>query len=188
MAGIRKVSRPTKHEDFRRRLERALSLSPSDSDSAQGSSSSAEGDTTENGSVEENDFPSLQRETNLVGRIPQDATEDWIQRENIGEGQNIRGESATPDNRIMIAFQCISELDTRVKLIQSSLSTLADKNETICSDLDDIVQRLVAVEAAIDDLASETQSTTEENDILMGECVVANEISDHDVMDILLPK
>lgn len=109
MAGIRKVSRPTKHEDFRRRLERALSLSPSDSDSAQGSSSSAEGDTTENESVEEDDFPSLQRETNLVGRIPQDATEDWIQRENIGEGQNIRGESATPDNRIMIAFQYISE-------------------------------------------------------------------------------
>lgn len=44
------------------------------------------------------------------------------------------------------------------------------------------------MEAAIDDLASETQSTTEENDILMGECVVANEISDYDVMDILLPK
>ncbi|KAJ5982180.1 hypothetical protein N7451_012280 [Penicillium sp. IBT 35674x] len=162
MAGIRKVSRPTKHEDFRRRLERALSPSPSDSDSAQGSSSSAEGDTTEIESLAESDFPGLQRETNLFGSIPQDATEDWIQREDIGEEQEIEGESATSENRIMIAFQCISELDTRVKSIQSSLSTLADKTGTICSDLHDVVQRLVAVEAAIETIASETQSTTEE--------------------------
>ncbi|KAJ5982746.1 hypothetical protein N7451_012846 [Penicillium sp. IBT 35674x] len=163
MAGIRKVSRPTKHEDFRRRLERALSLSPSDSDSAHGSSSSAEGDTTETESLAENDFPDLQRETNLFGSISQDATEDRIQREDVGRERNIAGESETPDNRIMIAFQCISELDTRVKSIQSSLSNVADKTGTICSDLDDIVQRLVAVEAAIETIASETQSTTEEN-------------------------
>ncbi|KAJ5778361.1 hypothetical protein N7520_001607 [Penicillium odoratum] len=164
MVGIRKVSRSAKHEDFRRRLERALSLSPSDSDSAQGSSSSADCDTTEIESLEENNFPSLQRETALVGSIPHDATEDWIQRENIGERQNIGGESPTADNRVMIAFQCISELDPRVKSIQSSLSTLADKTGTIRSDLDDIVQRLVAVEAAIETIASENQSTTEEND------------------------
>ncbi|KAJ5982676.1 hypothetical protein N7451_012776 [Penicillium sp. IBT 35674x] len=138
MAGIRKVSRPTKHEDFRRRLERALSPSPSDSDSAQGSSSSAEGDTTEIESLAESDFPGLQRETNLFGSIPQDATEDWIQREDIEEEQEIEGESATSENRIMIAFQCISD------------------------DLHDVVQRLVAVEAAIETIASETQSTTEE--------------------------
>lgn len=109
MVGIRKVSRPTKHEDFRRRLERALSLSPSDSDSAQGSSSSAEGDTTEIESLAENDFPGLQRESNLFGSISQDATEDWMQREDVGREQNIEAESETPDNRIMIAFQCISE-------------------------------------------------------------------------------
>ncbi|KAJ5533351.1 hypothetical protein N7494_009903 [Penicillium frequentans] len=164
MVGIRKASRPTKHEDYRRRLERALSLSPSDSESAQGSSSSAESDNTEIESLEENNFPRLQRETNLVDSIPQDATEDWIQREDIGREQNIGEESATSDNRIMIAFQCISELDTRVKSIQSSLSTLADKTGTICSDLDDIAQRLVAVEAAVETINSETQSTTEEND------------------------
>ncbi|KAJ5555893.1 hypothetical protein N7513_003535 [Penicillium frequentans] len=110
MVGIRKASRPTKHEDFRRRLERALSLSPSDSDSAQGSLSSAESDTTEIESLEENNIPRLQRETNL-----------------------------------------------------SSLSTLADKTGIICSDLDDITQRLVAVEAATEAINSETQSTTEEN-------------------------
>ncbi|KAJ5778504.1 hypothetical protein N7520_001750 [Penicillium odoratum] len=133
MAGIRKVCRPTKHEDFR------------------------QGDTTEIESLEEHNFPSLQPETTLVGSIPQDATEDWIQREDVGRKQKIGEESATSDNRFMIAFQCISES------IQSSLSTLADKTETICSDLDDIVQRLVAVEAAIDTLATETQSTTEED-------------------------
>ncbi|KAJ5556734.1 hypothetical protein N7494_000649 [Penicillium frequentans] len=138
MAGIRKVSRPTKHEDFRRRLERALSLSPSDSDSIPGSSSSAEGDTTEIESLEENNFPPSPTE-------------------HIGREQNIGEESATPDNRIMIAFQCISELDTRVKSIQSSLSTLADKTGAICSDLDDIAQRLVAVEAAIETINSETE-------------------------------
>ncbi|KAJ5556003.1 hypothetical protein N7513_003645 [Penicillium frequentans] len=128
MVGIRKASRPTKHEDFRRRLERALSLSPSDSDSAQGSLSSAESDTTEIESLEENNIPRLQRETNLVDTIPQDATEDWIQRED------------------------------------SSLSTLADKTGIICSDLDDIAQQLVAVEAATEAINSETQSTTEEKD------------------------
>ncbi|KAJ5556689.1 hypothetical protein N7494_000604 [Penicillium frequentans] len=144
MVGIRKASRPTKHEDSRRRLERALSLSPSDSDSAQGSSSSAESDTTE---------------MNLLKRT----TSPVSNREDIGTEQNIGEESVTPDNRIMIAFQCISELDTRVKSIQSSLSTLADKTGTICSDLDDIAQRLVAVEAATETINSETQSTTEEN-------------------------
>ncbi|KAJ5533364.1 hypothetical protein N7494_009916 [Penicillium frequentans] len=145
MVGIRKVSRPTKHEDFRRRLERALSLSPSDSDSAQGSSSSAEGDTTEIESLAENDFPGLQRESNLFGSISQDATEDWMQREDVGREQNIEAES-----------------EPRTICISESLSTLADKTETICSDLDDIVQRLVAVEAAIETMASETQGTTEE--------------------------
>ncbi|KAJ5655016.1 hypothetical protein N7490_002019 [Penicillium lividum] len=163
MVEIRKASRPAKHENFRRRLERALSLSPSDSDSAKGSSSSAESDTTEIESLVEDNFANLQRETTLVGSTPQDDTEDWIQREDFGREQNIGGESATSDNRFMIAFQCISELDTRVKSIQSSLSTLADKTETICSDLDDIVQRLVAVEAAIDTIATETRSTTEED-------------------------
>jgi len=44
------------------------------------------------------------------------------------------------------------------------MGTLAEKTETICSDLDDIVQRLQAVEAAIENLGSETQSTTEDND------------------------
>ncbi|KAJ5654869.1 hypothetical protein N7490_001872 [Penicillium lividum] len=163
MVGFRKVSRPKQHDDFRRRLERALSLSPSDSDSAQGSLPSAEGDTTEIESLEENDFTSLQRETNLVGSIPQDATEDWIQREDLEAEQSMGGESELPDNRTMIAFQCIAELDTRVKSIQGSLSTLADKTETICSDLDDIMQRLVAVEAEIETITSETQSTTEED-------------------------
>ncbi|KAJ5642802.1 hypothetical protein N7490_006802 [Penicillium lividum] len=143
MVGIRKVSRSAKHEDFRRRLERALSLSPSDSDSAQGSSLSADCDTTEIESLKEHNFPSLQRETTL--------------REDVGREQKIREESTTSDNRFMIAFQYISES------IQSSLSTLTDKTKTIYSDLDDIVQRLVAVEAAIDTLATETQSTTEED-------------------------
>ncbi|KAJ5778417.1 hypothetical protein N7520_001663 [Penicillium odoratum] len=132
MAGIRKVSQPNRHGDFRRRLERALSLSPSDSDNARSSSRSAEGDTTEAESLqEENGFSSLQRETNLVGSIPQDATEDWIQGENLEEELNTR-EPGITDSRTMIAFQCIAELDTRVKSIQGSLSTLTDKIKT-CS-------------------------------------------------------
>jgi len=109
MVGIRKTSQPARHDDFRHRLERALSLSPSDSDSTQGSQSSAEGDTTEIESLGENGFPNLQRETDLIGSIPQDASEDWIQRTNVEEKLSIGGESVTPDNRIMIAFQCISE-------------------------------------------------------------------------------
>ena len=70
MGGIRKVSQPNLQEDFRRRLERALSLSPSDSETAQSSSRSTEGDTTEIESLQdENGFSSLQRGTNLVGSI-----------------------------------------------------------------------------------------------------------------------
>jgi hypothetical protein len=80
MVGLRKVSQPNQHEDFRRRLERALSLPPSNFDSAQCSWRSAEGDITEIESLQENNFSSLQCETNLVGSIPQDVTEDCIQR------------------------------------------------------------------------------------------------------------
>ncbi|KAJ5655081.1 hypothetical protein N7490_002084 [Penicillium lividum] len=157
MGGIRKASQPYQDEDFRRRLQRALSLSPSDSDSAEISLRSAEDDTSEIESLqEENGVCSLQHETNLGRSILQDATEDWTQREELlGAEPNIQGEAATSDNRSMIAFQCIAELDTRVKSIQGSLSTLADKVETICSDLDDIVYRLRAVEAAVETLAPE---------------------------------
>ncbi|KAJ5642793.1 hypothetical protein N7490_006793 [Penicillium lividum] len=157
MGGIRKASQPYQDEDFRRRLQRALSLSPSDSDSAEISLRSAEDDTSEIESLrEENGVCSLQHETNLGRSILQDATEDWTQREELlGAEPNIQGEATTSDNRSMIAFQCIAELDTRVKSIQGSLSTLADKVETICSDLDDIVYRLRAVEAAVETLAPE---------------------------------
>lgn len=110
MGGIRKVSQPNLQEDFRRRLERALSLSPSDSESAQSSSRSTEGDTTEIESLQdENGFSSLQRGTNPVGSISQDTTEDWIQEEELGEELNIQGEPDSTDSRTMIAFQCIAE-------------------------------------------------------------------------------
>ncbi|KAJ5752726.1 hypothetical protein N7520_009643 [Penicillium odoratum] len=157
MVRIRKGSRPNQHEEFRRRLERGLSLSPSDSNSAQSSLPSADGDTTDIESLEEeNHFPSLHCETNLVGSISQDAIEDWIQREEIGEERNIQGQPETSDSRIIIAFQCIAES------IQGSLSTLTDKIETICSDLEDVVDRLVAVEAAMETMAPKFQDSTSE--------------------------
>ncbi|KAJ5654852.1 hypothetical protein N7490_001855 [Penicillium lividum] len=122
----------------------------------------AEGDTTEIESLQdENDFSSPQGGTNQVGSIPQYAAEDWIQGHGLGEDLNTREPEIT-DSRTMIAFQCIAELDTRVKSIQGSLSTLTDKIETLCSDLEDIVHRLVAVETAIETMASDGQDTTEE--------------------------
>jgi len=109
MGGIRKVSQPNLQEDFRRRLERALSLSPSDSESAQSSSRSAEDDTTEIESLQDdNGFSSPQGGTNPVGSIPQDAAEDWIQGDHFGEDLNTREPEST-DSRTMIAFQCIAE-------------------------------------------------------------------------------
>ncbi|KAJ5651597.1 uncharacterized protein N7484_005320 [Penicillium longicatenatum] len=163
MGGIRKVSQPKLQEDFRGRLARALSLSSSDSESAQSSSRSAEGDTAEIESLQdENGFSSLQHGANPVGSISQDITEDWIQGEELGEELNIQGEPESTDSRTMIAFQCIAELDTRVKSIQGSLSPLTDKIETIFSDLEDIVHRLVAMEEAIETMASDGQDTTEE--------------------------
>jgi hypothetical protein len=109
MGGVRKVSQPNLQEGFRRRLERALSLSPSDSESAQSSSRSAEGDTTEIESLQdENGFSSSEGGTNPVGSIPQDAAEDWIQEDNFGEELNTREPEIT-DSRTMITFQCIAE-------------------------------------------------------------------------------
>ncbi|KAJ6099386.1 hypothetical protein N7467_000921 [Penicillium canescens] len=157
MGGIRKVSQSNRHEDFRRRLERALSLSPSNSQSAQSSSRSADADTTEIESLqEENGFSRLQRGPNLVDSIPQDAAEDWIQEEKLGEELNIPREPEKTESRTMIAFQCIAES------IQGSLSTQTNKSETICRDLVDIGNRLAAVEAALETMISEAQNTTEE--------------------------
>ncbi|KAJ5752772.1 hypothetical protein N7520_009689 [Penicillium odoratum] len=111
MGGIRKVSHPNRHSNFRRRLERALSLSPSDSESAQSPSRSAEGDTTEDESLQEEiRFSGLQRGTNLVNSIPQDAAEDWIEEDKLGEKLDVPKEEENMESRAMIAFQCIAEL------------------------------------------------------------------------------
>ncbi|OQE45229.1 hypothetical protein PENNAL_c0657G07999, partial [Penicillium nalgiovense] len=57
MGGIRKASRPLRRPDFRRRLQRALSLSSLESEDTGSVSSSATEDTTgdESPSQEEND-------------------------------------------------------------------------------------------------------------------------------------
>ncbi|KAJ5215227.1 uncharacterized protein N7498_001634 [Penicillium cinerascens] len=181
MGAIRKFPHPDRRQSFRSRLQRALSLSSSESEGHRSPSRSAADDTTEEEEYhqEENDFPSHQRGDSPVGSIEEDAPHDWNTGRDLQKELEIPRQSDVSGNCNMIAFQCIAELDTRMKSVmlpseakyianiifrslQNSLSNQTNWNETIRSDLEEIRSRLAVVEAAIEMTAKEEKNTTVE--------------------------
>ncbi|OQE57530.1 hypothetical protein PENNAL_c0394G05335 [Penicillium nalgiovense] len=148
MGRIRKIPFTDQRQSFRRRLQRALSLSSSGSEDIWSPPGSAEGDTTEEeSSLQENgsfgnhhngiaaeDGQETSPHTWSMGPRPEEELEQPRQA-NLSEDCN------------MVALQCA-----------------ADWIATIRSDLEDIRSRLAVVETTMEMMAKEGKdSTTEDN-------------------------
>ncbi|KAJ5033234.1 hypothetical protein NUH16_003150 [Penicillium rubens] len=165
MGGIRKLSYNDQRQSFRSRLQRALSLSSSESEDIRSPSRSAVGDTTEDeASFQENDSFGNDRS----GSLADDGQEYPSQNRSMSPRPENELELPRQDDLSgdcsMIAFQCVADLDIRTKSMQKSLDNQNSWMATIRSDLDDIRSRLAVVETAMEMVAKEGENdTTEDN-------------------------
>ncbi|OQE70394.1 hypothetical protein PENNAL_c0118G06292 [Penicillium nalgiovense] len=159
MGGIRRLSYNDQRQSFRSRLQRALSLSSSESEDIRSPSRSAVGDTTEDeASFQENDSFGNDRS----GSLADDGQEYPSQNRSMSPRPENELELPRQDDLSgdcsMIAFQCVAES------MQKSLDSQNSWMATIRSDLDDIRSRLAVVETAMEMVAKEGENdTTEDN-------------------------
>ncbi|KAI3093169.1 hypothetical protein CBS147333_10128 [Penicillium roqueforti] len=159
MGGIRRLSYNDQRQSFRSRLQRALSLSSSESEDIRSPSRSAAGDTTEDeASFQENDSFGNDRS----GSLADDGQEYPSQNRSMSPRPENELELPRQDDLSgdcsMIAFQCVAES------MQKSLDNQNSWMATIRSDLDDIRSRLAVVETAMEMVAKEGENdTTEDN-------------------------
>ena len=111
MDAIPTVLSADRRQSFRSRLQRALSLSSSESEDPRSPSLSAAGDTTEEEKFpqEENDCPRPRGWGTTLGSIEEDARPDRDTGPNFGKERETPGQLDASGNRNMIALQCIAE-------------------------------------------------------------------------------
>jgi hypothetical protein len=110
MGGIRKASRPLRRPDFRRRLQRALSLSSLESEDTGGVSSSATDDTTgdESPSQEENDSGD-QQNSDAADESEQEAARQRSTAFGHETDLEIRGQTRLSGDSNTVALECLTE-------------------------------------------------------------------------------
>ncbi|OGE46595.1 hypothetical protein PENARI_c172G06730 [Penicillium arizonense] len=150
MGGIRKVSHTPRRQNFRSRLQRALSLSSSESEDTGSPSRSATGDTTEDESTFQEEHDSGDQDNSTSA----DETEQEAARQRktvFGHVTDLetRGETQLSGDSNSVALKCLTELDNRMRSIERSSHDQATWNETIRNDLADIYGRLAIVESEI---------------------------------------
>ena len=111
MSAIPNLSSADRRQSFRSPLQRALSLSASESEDPRSHSGSVAGDTTEEEKVpqEENDCPRPRGWGTTLGSIEEDARPDWDRGLNFGKERETPGQIDASGNCNMIAFQCIAD-------------------------------------------------------------------------------
>ncbi|KAJ5300116.1 hypothetical protein PENANT_c107G03825 [Penicillium antarcticum] len=144
MGGIRKVSHTPRKQNFRSRLQRALSLSSSESEDTGSPSRSATGDTTE-------DDSSFQEEHDCVDQ-DNSTSADESEQQAVRQRKSVfghqmglepRGQTQLSGDGNSVALECLTES------IERSSQGQATWNETIRNDLADIFGRLALVESEI---------------------------------------
>ncbi|CAG8377808.1 unnamed protein product, partial [Penicillium salamii] len=161
---------------FRSRLQRALSLPPSESEVIRSPSRSPAGDTTEGeASVQENANFGNERVSGLADYDQESPPHRCRSPRSENELELPRQDDLSRDYS-MIALQCLADLDIRMKLVvrpsgkeqrltfcrsmQKSLDNQNNCIATICSDLEDIRSRLAVVEATMEMVAKEGETDT----------------------------
>ncbi|OGE47476.1 hypothetical protein PENARI_c043G10483, partial [Penicillium arizonense] len=161
MGGIRKLPLTDQRQSFRRRLQRALSLSSSGSEDIWIPPRSAAGDTTEDECSKEDDSFGNHRN----GMAADDGQESLLHTCSTSPRPDEELEQPGQDlseNCNMIAFQCLAELDVRTKSMQNSLNNQNSWIGNIRSDLEEIRSRLAVVETAIEMRAKKGESNATE--------------------------
>ncbi|CAI7663657.1 unnamed protein product, partial [Penicillium manginii] len=139
MGAIRKTSRTRKMPDFRRRLQRALSLSSSESEHSRSPSRSLSGDTTE----EEPSTPSNKN----VPAVPQQGDPRSTHDRGVLPRPHYGGNVSQPRDSNVLTLTCLAEL---VRVTPYHLRR----------DLTDFLHRLEAVEAKAEErIKSDTTHT-----------------------------
>ncbi|OGE46860.1 hypothetical protein PENARI_c097G08980 [Penicillium arizonense] len=150
MGGIRKVSHTPRRQNFRSRLQRALSLSPSESEDTGSPSRSATGDTTEDESTFQEEHDSGDQDNSTSAE--ESEQEAVRQRKTVcGHQSDLepRRQTQLSGDGNSVALECLTELDNRMRSIERSSQGQATWNETIRNDLADIFGRLAIVESEI---------------------------------------
>ncbi|CAI7621241.1 unnamed protein product [Penicillium viridicatum] len=162
MGGIRKASRPLRRPDFRRRLQRALSLSSLDTEDT-GSVCSATEDRTgdESPSQEENDSGD-QQNSDAADESEQEAARQ--RRTVFGHETDleIRGQTQLSGDSNTVALECLTELHNRMGSIERLSHDQGAWNEDVRNDLVDILGRLAIVETEVQKVTGQgTNKSTE---------------------------
>ena len=109
MSAIPNLPSADRRQSFRRRLQRALSLSASESEDPRSHSGSVAGDTTEEEDQEENNYPRPRGWGTTLGSIEEDARPDRDTGPNFGKERETPGQIDVSGNCNMIALKCIAE-------------------------------------------------------------------------------
>ncbi|KAJ5904734.1 uncharacterized protein N7473_001650 [Penicillium subrubescens] len=148
MGAVRKSTYSARRPDFRRQLQRALSLSSFETEDTRSASKSSAGDTTEDqlSIHSENDGSSVQ--SGSVGRN-HEAQIDPALFSTARDVEKIEGQRDLPEDRDLIALECVAELDVRMKNVESSMNNQESLNEVVRGDLANILSRLAIMEEKI---------------------------------------
>ncbi|KAJ5626386.1 hypothetical protein N7510_002695 [Penicillium lagena] len=164
MVAIRKMTLGDRRQSFRSRLQCALSLTSSESEDNRSLSRSAAGDATENefSIQEEDDCSGNQQRNSLADGSEEEVPPDWSVEFRNGNEREIPPLPDLSGDCNMIAFECVAELDVRMKSMENSLNSQSSWNETVRNDLAGILNRLAIVETMIEKIAKPAERTTKE--------------------------
>ncbi|OKP14893.1 hypothetical protein PENSUB_5290 [Penicillium subrubescens] len=142
MGAVRKSTYSARRPDFRRQLQRALSLSSFETEDTRSASKSSAGDTTEDqlSIHSENDGSSVQ--SGSVGRN-HEAQIDPALFSTARDVEKIEGQRDLPEDRDLIALECVAEN------VESSMNNQESLNEVVRGDLANILSRLAIMEEKI---------------------------------------
>ncbi|KAI3260291.1 hypothetical protein CBS147308_10294 [Penicillium roqueforti] len=153
MGGIRKVSHTHQRQDFRSRLQRALSLSSSESGETSSPSASEEGDTTEDEVLQDGNDCSDDQENSNSADESEEALRERRKKCRYERDMQKSEQTQLPGDGNAVALECVAELNDRMKSIESSSYVQSTCNETVRNDLADIFARLAIVETEMKKVA-----------------------------------
>ncbi|KAJ5904655.1 uncharacterized protein N7473_001571 [Penicillium subrubescens] len=156
MGAFRKSTYSARRPDFRRQLQRALSLSSFETEDTQSVSKLSAGNTTEDQRSihSENDGSSVQ--SGSVGRN-HEAQIDPALFSTARDVEKIEGQRDLPEDRDMIALECVAEN------VESSMNNQESLNEVVRSDLANILSRLAIMEEKISKADPDERHASSEN-------------------------
>ncbi|CAG8147855.1 unnamed protein product [Penicillium salamii] len=149
MGGIRKVSHTHRDLDFRSRLQRALSLSSSESEKMSSSSPSEAGDTTEDEVLPNGKDPSDEQENGSSANESEETQRERRMKRKNERDMEKPEQTPFDGEGNAVALECVAES------IESSSYAQSTCNETVRNDLADIFARLAIVETEMEKVAKQ---------------------------------